>query len=99
MIKRVGVVGVGTMGQGIAEMLAEDGLDVFRLEQSTERLEDGLHMIEASLDKQIEKWAITTSEKTLILSRIHAVQDINELANCELIIESAFEDLEIKKQL
>ncbi len=99
MIKRVGVVGVGTMGQGIAEMLAKNSLDVYMLEQSAERLEHGLHMIEASLDKQIEKWAITTSEKKLILSRIHAVQQINELANCELIIESAFEELEVKKQL
>lgn len=99
MIKRVGVVGVGTMGQGIAEMLAKNSLDVYMLEQSAERLQHGLQMIEANLDKQIEKWAITTSEKKLILSRIHTVQHITELANCELIIESVFEELEVKKQL
>jgi len=99
MIKRVGVVGVGTMGQGIAEMLAKNSLEVFMYEKTEERLQHGLHMIEVSLDKQIEKWAITSSEKKLILSRIQTVQTLNELSNCELIIESVSEELELKKQL
>lgn len=99
MIKKVGVVGVGTMGQGIAEMLAKNSLEVYMLENSADRLEHGLHMIEVSLDKQKEKWAITSTEKKLILSRIHAVSSMEELAQCELIIESITEDLEAKKEV
>jgi len=99
MIKKVGVVGVGTMGQGIAEMLAKHSLDVYMLEISKDRLEHALHMIEVSLDKQIEKWAITSSEKKLILSRIHAISEMEELTGCELIIESITEDLDKKKEI
>jgi len=99
MIKKVGVVGVGTMGQGIAEMLAKNSLDVYMLEVSKDRLEHALHMIEVSLDKQIEKWAITSSEKKLILSRINAITEMEELADCELIIESITEDLDKKKEI
>jgi 3-hydroxybutyryl-CoA dehydrogenase len=99
MIKKVGVVGVGTMGQGIAEMLAKNSLDVYIMESSAGRLEHAKHMIEVSLDKQIEKWAITSSEKKLILSRIHSVTEIEQLAQCELIIESIHEELEDKKKI
>lgn len=99
MIKKVGVVGVGTMGQGIAEMLAKNSLDVFVLEHSKDRLEHALHMIEVSLDKQIEKWAITSSEKKLILSRIQPVAKMEELSACDLIIESISEELEAKKEV
>lgn len=99
MIKKVGVVGIGTMGQGIAEMLAKNSLDVYLLDLSKDRQEHGLHMIEVSLDKQMEKWAITASEKKLILSRIHLADSINDLTQCELIIESISEELDKKKQL
>lgn len=99
MIKKVGVVGVGTMGQGIAEMLAKNSLDVYVMESSPDRLEHARHMIEVSLDKQIEKWAITSSEKKLILSRIHSVTELEQLAQCELIIESINEELDDKKEM
>ena len=99
MIKKVGVIGVGTMGQGIAEMLAAKGLDVVVLERTDERLAYGLQMIEVSLDKQIEKWALTGAEKKLILSRIHAATAYEELAGCELIIETISEDLDAKKDV
>lgn len=99
MIKRVGVVGVGTMGQGIAEMLAKNSIDVYMIDKNKERLEHGMHMIEVNLDKQMEKWAITSSEKKLILSRIHLVDSLEQLDQCGLIIESITENLEAKKQL
>lgn len=99
MIKKVGVIGVGTMGQGIAEMLASKGLDVVVIEHTEERLAYGLQMIEVSLDKQIEKWALTGAEKKLILSRIHAAAGYSELADCELVIETISEDLDAKKEV
>ncbi len=97
MIKKVGVIGVGTMGQGIAEMLATKGLEVIIIERSDERLSYGLEMIELNLDKQIEKWALTQAEKKLILQRIHATLHYDQLSECELVIETISEDMELKK--
>ncbi|ALS27812.1 3-hydroxybutyryl-CoA dehydrogenase [Paenibacillus sp. 32O-W] len=98
-IKTVGVVGVGTMGQGIAEMLAFKGLDVYIVEQSPEKLAYGREMIELSLDKQIEKWALTLAEKKLVLNRIHNAARLDELSDCELVIETITEDLDSKKEV
>lgn len=99
VIRTVGVVGAGTMGQGIAEMLAMKGLDVLLIDRDKEPLAGGMRQIEYSLDKQIEKWALTQAEKKLILSRIRPIESLAEMAECELVIETATEDLEIKKQL
>ncbi|WP_338325836.1 3-hydroxyacyl-CoA dehydrogenase family protein [Paenibacillus luteus] len=98
-IKTVGVIGVGTMGQGIAEMLASKGLDVIIIERSDERLAYGIQMIELSLDKQIEKWALTKSEKKLIMNRIESSLGYDKLSDCELVIETITEDLELKKAI
>lgn len=97
--KKIGVIGGGTMGQGIAEMLSKKGLDVLLVEKTEELLEQAFQMIEISLDKQIEKWAITGTEKKLILSRIHKVKDLSELDQADMVIETVTEDLEIKKQV
>ncbi|HEX7057068.1 MAG TPA: 3-hydroxyacyl-CoA dehydrogenase NAD-binding domain-containing protein [Bacilli bacterium] len=97
--KKIGVVGAGTMGQGIAEALAIKGLEVFLVERTPENLEQSWNMIVASLDKQIEKWGITVTEKKLILAKIHKTPDINRLSECDMVIESITEDLEMKKNL
>ncbi|WP_199614901.1 3-hydroxyacyl-CoA dehydrogenase family protein [Paenibacillus alkalitolerans] len=98
-LKKIGVIGAGTMGQAIAEMLAHKGLDVYITEKSSRKLQHGLRGIEMSLDKQIEKWALTESEKKVLLSRIHTITDLKETAQCDLVIETITEDLEEKKQL
>ncbi|KAA9006279.1 3-hydroxybutyryl-CoA dehydrogenase [Paenibacillus spiritus] len=95
--KKIGVIGGGTMGQGIAEMLAAKGLDVLLVEKTPERLEYSYSMIETSLDKQLEKWAITQAEKKLILGRIQKVIHFAELSACDMVIETITEDLEAKK--
>ncbi|MBD8497576.1 3-hydroxyacyl-CoA dehydrogenase family protein [Paenibacillus arenosi] len=95
--KKIGVIGGGTMGQGIAEMLAVKGLDVLLVEQTPEKLDHAYSMIELSLDKQLEKWAITQAEKKLILSRINKVTHLAELSACDMVIETISEDLEAKK--
>ncbi|WP_314585460.1 3-hydroxyacyl-CoA dehydrogenase NAD-binding domain-containing protein [Paenibacillus terrigena] len=97
--KKIGVIGGGTMGQGIAEMLAVRGLDVLLVEQSAEKLDYAYSMIELSLDKQLEKWGITMSEKKIILSRIQKVTHFAELGTCDMVIETISEDLELKKQV
>ncbi|MFC4808537.1 3-hydroxyacyl-CoA dehydrogenase family protein [Paenibacillus sp. GCM10023250] len=95
-VRKVGVVGAGTMGQSICEMLAANGLDVYMAELNEERLAHALNMIELSLDKQMERWAVTAAEKKLVLSRIHPKTTLNELQSCELVIETITEDLDSK---
>ncbi len=99
MIRKIGVVGIGTMGRSIAEMLAVKGLDVLLVEKSESMLNEALALLEASLDRQLERWAITLAEKKLILNRIHKMKSVQDLAECDLVIEAASEDLEVKKQL
>lgn len=98
-LKKIGVVGAGTMGQAISEMLAKKGLDVYLAEKTHKRLEHGIRAIEMSLDKQIEKWSLTASEKKVILSRIQPLGDLSDIADCELVIETISEDLDAKKDI
>jgi 3-hydroxybutyryl-CoA dehydrogenase len=99
MFQIIGVVGAGTMGQSIAEMLAFKGLDVHLVEKTPERLQVAKEMLEASLDRQIERWAITAAEKKLTLNRIHMETSLQHLADCELVIETISEDLESKLEV
>jgi 3-hydroxybutyryl-CoA dehydrogenase len=99
LMRKIGVVGVGTMGQGIAEMLSKSGLDVLLVERTEERLDHALQMIELMLDKQMEKWAITAAEKKMIMSRIRRAEQLQDLEGCDMVIESITEDLEMKKEL
>jgi 3-hydroxybutyryl-CoA dehydrogenase len=96
MFRVIGVVGAGTMGQSIAEMLAVKGLDVHLVEKTPERLQNAKEMLEASLDRQMERWAITAAEKKLTLNRIHMETSLQHLADCELVIETVSEDLDSK---
>ncbi|GAB6990259.1 3-hydroxyacyl-CoA dehydrogenase family protein [Paenibacillus pini] len=97
--KKIGVIGGGTMGQGIAEMLAARSLDVLLVEKTPEILDYSYGLIEGSLDKQLEKWAITKAEKKLILGKIHKVTHFAELSSCDMVIETISEDLEAKKKV
>lgn len=97
--KRVGVIGGGTMGQGIAEMLSKKGIEVLLVEKNQEKLDNAWAMIETSLDKQMEKWALTQAEKKLILGRIQKVTHFADLGSCELVIETISEDPEAKKEV
>lgn len=98
-INKIGVVGAGTMGQGIAEMLAIKGMEVFLVEKTSEKLDEAWNMIVISLDKQIEKWAITIAEKKLILSKIHKINKISKLSECDMVIETISEDLDAKMEV
>ncbi|GMK42461.1 3-hydroxybutyryl-CoA dehydrogenase [Paenibacillus sp. CCS19] len=98
-VRKAGVIGIGTMGQGIAEMLAFKGLDVYLVDQSEDKLAAAIAQIELSLDKQIEKWALTQAEKKQVLNRLHPMKGIDELAGCEFVIETITEELEAKKAI
>jgi len=98
-VRRVGVIGAGTMGQGIAEMLASNGLDVYLNEETEERLTSAVAGIEQSLDRQIEKWALTQSEKKLIMNRIHPIARFSAMPACDMVIETVSEDLAKKREV
>jgi 3-hydroxybutyryl-CoA dehydrogenase len=98
-VKRIGVIGGGTMGQGIAEMLAVKGIEVLLVERTPDKLEWAWNSIVISLDKQIEKWAITIAEKKLILSKITKVEDWSELSNVDMVIETITEDADFKQEV
>lgn len=99
IFRNIGVVGAGTMGQSIVEMLAVHGLEVHLVEKTPERLRNAMEMLEARLDRQLERWAITAAEKKLILGRIHTETSLHFLENCDLIIETVSEDIENKKDV
>ncbi|TCS84176.1 3-hydroxyacyl-CoA dehydrogenase family protein [Tepidibacillus fermentans] len=98
-IRKVGVIGAGVMGTGITQMLAEHGIDVIVIDKEKSILEDSKENLIVTLDKSIEKWGITVTEKKVILSKIHYTLDKQSLTEVDLVIESIDEILEEKKNL
>ena len=95
-IRCVGIVGAGTMGQGIAISCAASGLDVLLCERSPELLERALEGIGEELDRDIAKWRRTEGEKRAVLARIKSVDGLPALEAAEIVVESVPEDLELK---
>jgi len=96
-IRKVGVIGTGVMGTGITQMLAEHGVDVIAIDKEEHILKHSQQVLLHTLDKSIEKWGITESEKKVIQSRIHYTTDKNLLKEVDLVIESIDEIIEEKK--
>ena len=97
-IRRIAVLGAGRLGRGIAECAASKGYDVVLFSQGAGG-QDALRRIEKSLDRKLAKWAITESEKRLILGRISYTLDLKELANVDLLIEATIDHFYTKKEL
>ena len=98
-IKRVGIVGSGIMGSGIAEAAATHGFEVVLRSRSQSTADGMVASLEKSLAKQVEKGKIAEADRDAALSRVQAVSDLGELAGCDLVIESVVEDLAVKKHL
>ena len=98
-VKRVGVIGSGIMGAGLAEVAARAGYDVVvrsRTQSSADAMVSGLGR---SLAKAVERGKATDEERTAILGRITATDQLAHLADCDLVIESVVEDLAVKRAL
>jgi len=98
-IQRVGVIGAGTMGNGIAHVFARSGYAVVLCDVEQRFLERGLTSITKNLDREVAKNKISAGEKTAALARIEPVTDRAKLADCDFIVEAATEKLEIKAQI
>jgi 3-hydroxybutyryl-CoA dehydrogenase len=98
-MQSVGVVGAGTMGNGIAHVFARSGFEVVLCDVEQRFLERGLATISKNLDRDLAKNKITESDKSLTLGRITAVLDRTKLADCHLVIEAATEKFGIKAEI
>lgn len=99
MAEIIGVIGAGTMGNGIAQTAASAGFDVVMSDVNSEYLERGLSNISKSLDRFVKKETITEAQKAEILGRITTTSELEGLKDCTLIVEAATENFDIKKQI
>lgn len=98
-IKKVGVVGCGLMGSGIVQVCAQSGYQVIVSEVNNELLNKGLTTIKNFLADGVERGKITEQDKDSTLGRIQGATDISGFSDCDLVIEAAAEDLELKKKI
>jgi 3-hydroxybutyryl-CoA dehydrogenase len=95
----IGVVGAGTMGNGIAQTAANAGFEVVMCDIKQEFVESGVQNISKSLDRFVKKETMTEENKFEILRRIRATTDFESLKNCSLIVEAASENFDVKKEI
>jgi 3-hydroxybutyryl-CoA dehydrogenase len=98
-IERVGVVGLGTMGAGIAQVCLQTGLEVVGREVEPGRGEQARARIDHYLSRGVEKGRLTQEQKDSALGRLALTTELADLAGCQLVIEAAFEDLGVKREL
>ena len=98
-IQHVGVVGAGTMGNGIAHVFAKSGYNVVLCDVEQKFLDRGIATITKNLDRELAKSKITEADKAQTLARITPVVDRTKLQQCDLVVEAATEKFEIKTQI
>lgn len=98
-IKKIGVIGAGIMGHGIALVSAKAGFDVVMQDIKKEFVERGIKRITHFLEKSVEKGKMDNEEKEKIISRIKRTTTLEELKEADVIIEAIFENVEVKKEL
>ena len=98
-IKKVGVVGCGQMGGGIAQVCAQSGYMVLVSEINDDLLKKGLAAVKSSLDKGVQKERLTSRDRDTAIALVRGTTHIKDFADCDLIIEAAVEDLELKKKI
>jgi 3-hydroxybutyryl-CoA dehydrogenase len=98
-IKNVGVIGAGTMGNGIAHVFAKSGYGVTLVEVEQKFLDRGIQAISKNMEREVAKNKITAEQRDLAMKRITGALDRKALAECDFVIEAATEKFEIKKQI
>lgn len=98
-IKRVGVVGLGTMGSGIVEVVARNGYQVVGVDLAPDHLKQAQQRMSDSMERGVARGKLTDGDREEITSRISYSTALQDLASCDLVIEAATEDLDIKRQI
>ncbi len=98
-ISKIGVIGAGQMGHGIALVAAQAGFDVIIRDTTDDFVKKGISKIEKFLDKSIEKGKMTADDKKMILSHVKGTTKLDDLKGVDLVVEAIFESVQVKKQL
>ena len=98
-ITKVGVIGAGQMGAGIAQVCAASGYDVFLNDQTAERVHAGIKTVATNFDRRIKSGKSTEDQKVSALAKIHSAPDLSAFKDCDLVIEAASEKETLKKQI
>jgi 3-hydroxybutyryl-CoA dehydrogenase len=98
-VKKIGVLGAGTMGNGIAQVCALSGHDVVMRDIEDRFLENGMNAIQKSLSKGVEKGKLTEDQKRETLSRIQTTLNVEDLRDVDLVIEAVIENADLKKSV
>ena len=98
-IKKIGVVGAGTMGNGIAQIASQIGCDVVMRDIETRFVEGGMKNIDKFLSRSVEKGKIAADQKDEIIGRIKGTTDMAELEDVDFVIEAVIEDMDLKKEV
>jgi 3-hydroxybutyryl-CoA dehydrogenase len=98
-IKTIGVIGAGTMGNGIAHVFARSGYHVVLVEALQAALDRGLQAISKNLEREVAKAKITAADRDAALQRIQPALDRKALAKCDFVVEAAFEKFEVKQEI
>jgi 3-hydroxybutyryl-CoA dehydrogenase len=98
-IKKVGVIGCGLMGSGITQVCARSGYSVVVSEINDELLQKGIASIDNSLTRNVRKERITQQDKDATIDRIKGTTDVHDMNDCDLVIEAAVENIDLKKKI
>lgn len=98
-IKKLGVLGAGFMGAGIANVSAQAGLNVVLIDRDQEAADKGKAHADSILSKSVQRGHMSEDQKAKVLERITPTTDYDQLAECDLVIEAVFEDREVKRQV
>ena len=98
-VTRIGVVGAGTMGSGIAQVAAAAGYDVSMRDIEREYVESGFETIEDSLGRLTNRGQLTEAQAGATLERITGTTDLADLADCDVLVEAALEDIDVKREI
>lgn len=98
-MKKIGIIGAGNMGSGIVQKTAQEGLSVVMMDIKEEFVQRGMDNIKSTLNEAVERKILKPAQVEEIMGRIQGTADMNDVADCDLVIEAVFEDLDVKKEL
>lgn len=98
-IKKIGVIGAGTMGNGIAQVAAQIGCDVVMRDIEDRFVDNGLKAIDKFLSKSVEKGKLQEAEKKAIMGRVKGTTKMADLKDCDIVIEAVIENMDLKRQV
>jgi len=95
-MKKIGIVGAGLMGSGIAQKAAQEGLEVVMVDVKPEFVEKGMNIIKSTLQEAVDRKILTSDNFTEIMGRIHGTTNMTDVRDCDIVIEAVPEDMKIK---